>query len=222
MNKKIEFEKELDDVREEFKKMDSYREAVVYCNKIIEKSDMVVERINKTIEANVFIIIRYTLFFRMIVELRKIFEKSNGDKKSNIDSMVKFIDSHRDELVLYHYERAYNIKRDLEESLRKEIAEKSEKQCRALIEELIKEWEMFFTEENLSVLRNNRDFRVHSFSSTYVVKKDFTLEDFAKYLDAAQKFISKIYLIIDRSNYSYEAEESEWLDAADKFWSRIS
>jgi len=247
MNKKseINFETLLKEARENFKLLGVYFEEVVYSRPIVLEANEAAKRINGTIEANVLEAIRYSMRKNAIVSLRKIFEKSDKDKKSNIDHLIKFLKKYKKEVSLEHFrltfkeyantkEREYTdtktnrpiiivLSKKEQKRYRLEYAKNEEKFCLESIDELYADWIKYFTTENLKKLIDNRTVLAHSIDISKIQEfEGLSFDSIKEYLDQAEIFMNRIDDMLNRNKTSYESFHYEWKNAADKFWQRLN
>ncbi len=82
-----------DDIKKSIEIVKYYYKNARFCLDVIYVMFQRGENVQDTKEANVFIFIRNTLQIRATIEIRKILEISKGNKISNIDSIIKYIES---------------------------------------------------------------------------------------------------------------------------------
>lgn len=210
-----------------------YRRNIVFMNEMILASNVCVDKLNKTYEANVFNFILSTLHARMVIELRKILEPSNRDKKNNVCSLIEFIKVNKEELLQRHFcdylnmpvnfcdnQPAEIISEVLDQYMNERAKEASEN-CLKVIECILLRWDKIWKllGKKEYKIRSVRDVIVHSMSPENVNMP--SLFKIKKMLYITTYFIRKIDFIINNCSSHYEFEEDELRKVSEKFWSRF-
>lgn len=243
-SKNVNFDIDLEEARDNFKLLNVFFEEVVYSGVIVLESNGAAKKINGTIEANVLNVIRYSMRKNAVISLRKIFEKSGKEKKSNIDFLVKFVKKFKYELAASHFKKVFQENRKInvkeyinkdsnalktvtlnkkqQEIYRLEFAKNSEKEYLNEIEQIDSDWNEYFVSKNFEHLIENRTVLAHSMDMKQA--KEFvgiSFDSMKEYLDKAAEFMNRIDILINNNKTNYESFFKTWKKASQCFWNRI-
>ena len=243
-NVKSDFYSELRVARSNFKLLSVYLEEVIYSGAIVLEANSAARRINGTIEANVLEVTRYSMRKNAILSLRKMFEKSSSDKKSNIDYLVGFLNKNKKELSQAYYKAVYKenaktrhaevvdkdtkmirtvrLKVDERKKMRIKHAEDMQKLYGKDLDSVVKDWKSYFIMQNVKRLTDNRTVLAHSMAMDEAVKfEGLSFDSMNEYLNIAEGFVNRIDMLLNRNQTLYDSFRTSWNDAAKKFWERL-
>lgn len=222
----------IEEAKKCLKYVSGYRQNIVFIHELIMHSNSCVEKMNNTYEAHAFNFILNSLHARMVLDLRKILEPENGDKKNNISSLIKFIKDNKEDLAQQHYNDDLNIPthicneisiemRGYLNKCHEEDAQQASSKCKEMIEKICYKWDKIWEllRNKHYDIRSARTVIAHSVSPE--TAKLPSLNKINRLLSISKYFIEKLDFVINNSCYHYESEQEQLSDIAKRFWDRI-
>ena len=224
--------KDIDELKNNFNLMNSFRRNSLFCLETYMSSNVCVTKLNNTIEANIFNLIRQSLYMRAIIELRKILEPQNHNKNANLSSIINYINNNKDVFAKQHYVVDLNIGsiciEDIDQEFYKKFREysayESKEKCLKTISLLKGRWNKYWhylsNSDSFKIIRENRDYLVHSYSNT--VESFPSINKIKKVLRITTWFIKKIDYIINNCSFSYDTELEKVRYISTEYWDLIN
>ena len=218
-------------MQDNFKLAMTFRQNAVFCLETMLSSKGAVSVLNNTREANVFNLIGFCLYSKALIEIRKILEPSNKDKKANLDALIKYINSNKNDFIDKHYKAslgAYIIEDNINDNIKEFMKKKNEEEalkakeyCKNRIDLITKMWCFFWKQldNKYKFIRENRDFIVHSLSKEVTTLP--SISKLYKVINIITWFMRKIDFIINNNAYGYQYEKEQFSNISEVFWSHI-
>ena len=221
----------LKEMQDNFKLAMTFRQNAVFCLETMLSSKGSVSVLNNTREANVFNLIVFCLYSKALIEIRKILEPSNKDKKANLDALIKYINSNKNDFIDKHYKAslgAYIIEDNINDNIKEFMKKKNEEEalkakeyCKNRIDLITKMWNIFWKrlDNQYKFIKENRDNIEHSLYQN--VTKYPSISKLYRVLNISSWFLKEIDFIINNHSFGYETEKEQMSEISKIFWTRI-
>ena len=218
---------DIEEIKRNFDNVKKYTLCAELALETVKGSNACVSIFNNTKEGNIFNMCRESLYLRCIVEVRRILEPFNGEKRSNLNFLIKSIFDNKEYFIEEHYQSSiqqeYNGNEEIE-SLFYGIPEEEKQNCSNQIDIIQakweKLWEMLSAGKSLSFIREKRDIMVHSIDVTGISAPP--MYKMQKIISIINWFIKKLEYIINNTATSKYLLHRQIKDISKNFWSHMS
>lgn len=218
---------DIEEIKRNFDNVKKYALCAELALEAVKQSNVCVPIFDKTKEGNVFNICRESLYLRCIVEVRRILEPFNRDKRSNLSFLIQSIFNNKEYFIEEHYQSSIQEECNGNEEIKSlfyDIAEEEKQNCSNKIDIIQakwnKIWEMQSEGKSLYFVREKRDIMVHSIDVTNIYAPP--MYKMQKIISIINWFIKKLEYIINNTATSKYLLHKQIKDISKNFWSHMS
>lgn len=218
---------DIEEIKRNFDNVKKYALCAELALEAVKQSNACVPIFDKTKEGNVFNICRESLYLRCIVEVRRILEPFNRDKRSNLSFLIQSIFNNKEYFIEEHYQSSIQEECNGNEEIKSlfyDIAEEEKQNCSNKIDIIQakwnKIWEMQSEGKSLYFVREKRDIMVHSIDVTNIYAPP--MYKMQKIISIINWFIKKLEYIINNTATSKYLLHKQIKDISKNFWSHMS
>ena len=218
---------DIEEIKRNFDNVKKYALCAELALEAVKQSNACVPIFVKTKEGNVFNICRESLYLRCIVEVRRILEPFNRDKRSNLSFLIQSIFNNKEYFIEEHYQSSIQEECNGNEEIKSlfyDIAEEEKQNCSNKIDIIQakwnKIWEMQSEGKSLYFVREKRDIMVHSIDVTNIYAPP--MYKMQKIISIINWFIKKLEYIINNTATSKYLLHKQIKDISKNFWSHMS
>lgn len=134
---------DIEEIKRNFDNVKKYALCAELALEAVKQSNACVPIFDKTKEGNVFNICRESLYLRCIVEVRRILEPFNRDKRSNLSFLIQSIFNNKEYFIEEHYQSSIQEECNGNEEIKSlfyDIAEEEKQNCSNKIDIIQAKW----------------------------------------------------------------------------------
>lgn len=218
---------DIEEIKRNFDNVKRYALCAELALETVKQSNACVPIFNNTKEGNIFNICRESLYLRCIIEVRRILEPFNREKRSNLSFLIQSISGNKEYFIEKHCEfsiqQEHHGHEDIK-SLLNDIIEEKKQNCSNQIDIIQakwnKIWKMQSEGRSLYFVREKRNIMIHSIDVTGISAPP--MYKMQKIISIINWFIKKLEYIINNTATSKYLLHRQIKDISKNFWSHMS